>query len=309
MSSLPHSVRAVFTPGIFWSPNGGERYSPYPGSTCSEQISQEIQVQDAYASLLLLVRQNDWFTSVDLKDAYFHIPIYPHPRKVSEIRFPGDLLRVSRAPFWPVSEPEGVCAVHGSGNSPAEMAGHPLGHISRRLAAAGTVGARGQGAHTYSHTTPIRLRFRDKRGKEHAVSRAGYNLSGIIPGLGDFHGAPLGGTSENFQGVSRAFSSRQICSIQIVSSVTRADGVCHPRSPSRPAPYEGIPALGGLMRAESAGHTGLHQGVAPLASPVISDTRGAHGLRPVQEGGHYGRQPDGLGRNSRGPICEGLLEC
>ena len=47
----------------------------------------------------------------------------------------------------------------------------------------------------------------------------------------------------------------------------------------------------------------------PLASPDISDTRGAHGLHHVQEGGHYGRQPDGLGRNSRGPICEGPLEC
>ena len=175
----------------------------------------------------------------------------------------------------------------------------------------------GQSAHTYFHTTPIQSRFRDKHGKEHAVSSTGHNLSGIIPGLCDFHSAPLGGTSENFQSMSRAFSSRQICSFQIVSSDTRADGICHPNSPSRPAPHKGIPALGGLMRAgscaswrtENAGHNGLRQGTAPLVSPIISDTQGAHGLRPVQEGGCYGQHPDGLGRNSRGPICEGLLEC
>ena len=29
-----------------------------------------------------------------------------------------------------------------------------------------------------------------------------------------------------------------------------------------------------------------------------SDTRGAHGLHPVQEGGHYGRQPERLGRKA-----------
>ena len=62
--------------------------------------------------------------------------------------------------------------VHGSGNSPAETAGHLFGHRSGRLAAAGTVGAGGQGTHAYPHTTPILYRFHDKRGKEHAVHRA-----------------------------------------------------------------------------------------------------------------------------------------
>ena len=62
-------------------------------------------------------------------------------------------------------------------------------------------------------------------------------------------------------------------------------------------------------RTEGAGYTGVRQGAAPLASLVLSDPRGAHGSHPVQEGGHYGRQPDRLERNSRGPVCEGPLGC
>uniref|UniRef100_A0A0F8CZ58 Uncharacterized protein n=1 Tax=Larimichthys crocea TaxID=215358 RepID=A0A0F8CZ58_LARCR len=56
-------------------PIGAGAYLPYPGSTCSEKISQEIEVQDANACL----------TSVDL--------------------------RVPRAPFQSVFKPKGVCGV------------------------------------------------------------------------------------------------------------------------------------------------------------------------------------------------------
>ena len=308
-SNLCHTSRSVserFLLQVFSGPQtGGERYSPYPGSTCSEQLSQEIQVQNANASIPAAPCASERLVHFCRSERrVFPHPDLSSPQKVSEICFPGDLLRVPRAPFRAVLKPEGVCAVHGSGDSPAETAGYPLGHVSGRLAAVGTIGAGGQGAHAYSLTTPMQSGFCDKRGREHAVPGTGHNLSGIIPGLGDFHSTPLSGPSEGFQGMSRALSSAQVCSIQIVSSVTRADGVGH--SPSRSPPHEGIPVLGGLMRArsraswrtEGAGHTGVHQGAAPLASLVLSDPRGAHGSRPVQEGGHYGRLPDWLGRDS-----------
>ena len=102
-------------------------------------------------------------------------------------------------------------------------------------------------------------------GKDRAVSSTGHNLYGIILGLGNFHSAPLGRTSENFQGMSRALSSRQICSIQIVSSITQADGICHPRRPSRPPPHKEFQlwvascGLDPLRCTESAGHNGCVQ--------------------------------------------------
>lgn len=52
-----------------------------------------------HASLLRLVRQDDWFTSVDLKDAYFHIPIYPPHRKYLRFAFLGICYEYRVLPF------------------------------------------------------------------------------------------------------------------------------------------------------------------------------------------------------------------
>ena len=78
-----HCVRAVFTPGIFWAPNGGgSGIRPMLDLRALNQYLRKYKFRMlTHASLLRLVRQNDWFTSVDLKDAYFHIPIYPPHRK------------------------------------------------------------------------------------------------------------------------------------------------------------------------------------------------------------------------------------
>ncbi|XP_032363038.1 LOW QUALITY PROTEIN: uncharacterized protein LOC116675032 [Etheostoma spectabile] len=52
-----------------------------------------------HASLLRLVRRGDWFTSVDLKDAYFHIAIYPPHRKYLRFAFQGVCYEYRVLPF------------------------------------------------------------------------------------------------------------------------------------------------------------------------------------------------------------------
>ena len=52
-----------------------------------------------HASLLRLVRRDDWFTSIDLKDAYFHIPIYPPHRKYLRFAFEGICYEYRVLPF------------------------------------------------------------------------------------------------------------------------------------------------------------------------------------------------------------------
>ena len=50
-------------------------------------------------SLLKTVRQGDWFTSIDIKDAFLHIPIYPPHRKFLRFAFEGVLYQYTVLPF------------------------------------------------------------------------------------------------------------------------------------------------------------------------------------------------------------------
>ena len=52
-----------------------------------------------HASLLCLVRQSDWLTSVDLKGAYFHIPIDAPHRKHLRFAFQGICYEYRMMPF------------------------------------------------------------------------------------------------------------------------------------------------------------------------------------------------------------------
>lgn len=52
-----------------------------------------------HATLLKLVRQGDWFTSIDLKDAYFHIKIYAPHRKFLRFAFLGVAYEYLVLPF------------------------------------------------------------------------------------------------------------------------------------------------------------------------------------------------------------------
>ena len=50
-------------------------------------------------SLVRAIRPGDWFTSIDLKDAYFHIPIYPPHRKFLRFGFQGRAYEYTVLPF------------------------------------------------------------------------------------------------------------------------------------------------------------------------------------------------------------------
>ncbi len=85
--------------------------------------------------ILSQVCPGDWFFSLDLKDAYFHIQIAPPPQTVLEIRLQGSVsgsvhcFGLSLAP-------------HTFTKSPSEADGNPHSQLPRRLACLGPVGGR-----------------------------------------------------------------------------------------------------------------------------------------------------------------------
>ncbi|XP_041864797.1 uncharacterized protein LOC121654646 [Melanotaenia boesemani] len=52
-----------------------------------------------HAALIRCIRPGDWFVSIDLKDAYFHVPIYPPHRKYLRFSFQGKCYEYLVLPF------------------------------------------------------------------------------------------------------------------------------------------------------------------------------------------------------------------
>ena len=50
-------------------------------------------------ALIRMVRRGDWFTSIDLKDAYQHVGIYPPHRKFLRFGFRGKIYEFKVLPF------------------------------------------------------------------------------------------------------------------------------------------------------------------------------------------------------------------
>lgn len=127
-----------------------------------------------------------WFRSVDLKDLYFHIPIYSPHRKFLRFTFKGintTKTAVVVVVVVEILQIQGVHTVHRGGDRSAEAAGHPPGHISGRLAAFSPfVHARAASAGAWLH---------NKREEEQADSHAGRGFSGLSSELRIFNSTPF----------------------------------------------------------------------------------------------------------------------
>ena len=113
----------VFIPGIFiiqkaWRP------PPFIGPSSVEQTFVEIQFQNVTQGYLArAIKQNDWFTSVDQKDAFFHISIYPPHRKYLRFAYQGICHEFTVLPFGRNLSPRTFCLCAEAGVVPLRLSG------------------------------------------------------------------------------------------------------------------------------------------------------------------------------------------
>ncbi len=75
---------------VFHSSKEGWRVASHVRSSSSERLRHAAQVQDVYfksRQIVPQIRSEDWFVTIDLKDAYFHISILLYHRKYLRFSF------------------------------------------------------------------------------------------------------------------------------------------------------------------------------------------------------------------------------
>ncbi len=149
-------------------PQKGWRPPAHPRSQTPESRPHETPFRMiTLKQILSQIRTGDWFCSLDLKDAYFHIQIAPHHRRFLRFAFEGVAYQYTGPTLWAVSGPPYFYEVHGRGSFPSETDGNPHSQLPRRLAHSGLV----RGGTTFTqnpHPQPLRAlgaqgQFRQKR--------------------------------------------------------------------------------------------------------------------------------------------------
>ncbi|XP_067309082.1 uncharacterized protein [Pseudorasbora parva] len=74
-------------------------------------------------SLARVMKRNDWFTSVDLRDAFLHISIYPPHRKFLRFAYQGICYELAVLPFGQKLSPRTFCLRVEAGFTPLRMSG------------------------------------------------------------------------------------------------------------------------------------------------------------------------------------------
>ncbi len=101
-----------------------------------EPLPQILQVQNVDNQMIVSqIQSGDWFVTIDLKDAYFHVEILPQHRKFLRFAFGGEAYQYRVLPFGLALSPRTYTKCMDAALTP----GHPHFKLQRRLADSGTV--------------------------------------------------------------------------------------------------------------------------------------------------------------------------
>ncbi len=254
--------------------------------------------------ILSQICTGDWFCSLDLKDAYFHIQIAPPSQTILEIRLRGSGLPVHGPTLWAVSGPPYFYEVHGRGSFPSETDGNPHSQLPRRLAHSGPV----RGGTTFTqnpHPQPLRApgaqgQFRQKR----TVSQPTSIVPGYSSGLSSHESGDSARTCSGHSETRGHLQEQHRSPTQSVSENAGPHGRSIASVTAGPAPHAPpstlVETTGSTQRMASwtpayQGESGLCNSPEPLEEPTVDGEGRGHGVGPHQESCHDRRLQHRLG--------------
>ena len=122
------------------------------------------------------LQAGEWVTSIDFKDAYFHIPIHSHSRKYITFSRPGSVLPVQCTTLWPVHSTHEVHSSGQRGQIDGFTEGYRNPSVPRRMVGQSQIPPNLSPAYTDLGSPLSRTRLAGEQGKIRTGPKTGFQL-------------------------------------------------------------------------------------------------------------------------------------
>ncbi len=257
-------------------------------------------------TIMSQIQEGDWFVTIDLKDAYFHIQVIQR-QKIPSVCLRRKGLPIQGPSLRPGLGAENIHEMHGCCTGPFEAPGHSCVELPGRLAHSSSLQGARESSQRYCSTPHPFSWPQDECQEECAPPISANPVSG---GSFGFHSdaGPFGSCPDiQFYSMSGPLQARPACLCRFMPQAARPHGSSLPCVAPRVASHEAVPLVD--IGAEVTPHCTSHspyQGVALLlstpftmAGPHFSSERGKNRCDSPSPYGHDGRINDGLGSGLR----------
>ncbi len=255
-------------------------------------------------TIMSQVQEGDWFVTIDLKDAYFHIQVIRRHRRFLRFAFGGKAYQYKVLPGFGA---ENVYEMHGCCTGPFEAPGHLFTELSGRQAHSGSLQGASESSQGYRSRPHPFSWPQDERQEECAppisANRVSRGSFGFRSDAGPFCSCP----DTRSYSMSGPLQARPSCLCRYLPQAVGPHGSGLPCVAPRVASHEAVPLVdeGAEVTPHCTSYS-PYQGVAQLLStpfnvarPRFSPERGENGCDPPSPYDHDGRINDRLGHGLR----------
>ncbi len=266
--------------------------------------------------ILAQIRPGDWFASVDLKDAYFHIQIAPHHRRFLRFAFENTAYQYSVLPFGLALAPRTFSKCVDAALSPLRASGmRILNYLDDWLILAQSRGHATQPYRLAAYSLGV-PRAMCKQAKEHSRPESVHYVSGSLHGLPGNESPPLARALGGHFVLPAPFQRRQLCSSEKNSETAGTHGVSFGSMSSGLITHATTAAVAensspldsmDFGTFEYHGHLRLHRSSGSVAQPGSLQPGSPPGVGDFTRGGHNRRIDARLGSGVRGNASFGAV--